>query len=249
MKSRNYDLCRKLFKNALKNVTEYAEQLNNDWVEFEKQFGTLQFYLDAIVNTKPASKVNLIGKQEVIQINNIKEESKKEFKQKKRELEEDKSNSISNEIPTKKAKIDSSSNLNSTELKKNTKSSTNQHPTTLFVTKFSKNLTDQGLHDLFSSFGTIVGAHVVKDKVTGESKCHGLVQFSTEKEKEAARSLHQSNIDGNIISVLPSKFPAVLDHHSEIIERKSDDYQDKKSMLAFKPRGVQSNLKQKINLK
>jgi RNA recognition motif-containing protein len=91
---------------------------------------------------------------------------------------------------------------------------------------------------MFSGFGTIVAAHVVKDKLTGESKCHGLIQFSNEKEKESARSLHQTVVDDHLISVLPSKFPAMIEE-KEKKNIKTEGPVTTKSAISFKPRGVQ----------
>jgi len=226
-----YDLCRKLFRNALKAAVDYSEQLINEWVDFEQQCGTLQQYIDAkaIARAIPKNERNLsIGFVETTTASTSK----------KRELERDDNLHHKSSVPSKKMKIDDKPVIANPINKAPCQTSSKQHPTTLFVTKFSKNLTDQGLRDMFSGFGTIVAAHVVKDKLTGESKCHGLIQFSNEKEKESARSLHQTVVDDHLISVLPSKFPAMIEE-KEKKNIKTEGPVTTKSAISFKPRGVQ----------
>jgi hypothetical protein len=41
------------------------------------------------------------------------------------------------------------------------------------------------------------------------TQCHGLVQFLEEEGKDAALRLNKKEIDSYILSVLPSKFPAL----------------------------------------
>jgi len=252
IKGGEYGICRKLFRNALKTAVEYSEQICNEWVAFEQQCGTLKTYLDATESARLISKNS--KKQIPIQETAHKLEAAVS-KGKKRELEEN----MQSNSTTKKMKVETSNNIKTVKEKAASLTSTvkekapsqtspNQHPTTLFVTKFPKNLTDQGLSDLFSRFGTIVAAHVVKDKSSGESKGHGLVQFSNEKEKEAARSLHQTVVDGHVISVLPSKFPALLEKNAAP-EQKEAQASSFKSSLTFKPRGIQNSVKKsKISL-
>lgn len=239
IKGGEFNLCRKLFRNALKTVVEYSEQLINEWVVFEQQCGTLQTYLDAKASAKTILQNvrKQISSQESTHNNNVEATA---TKGKKREQMDD--NSTNTYPMIKKMKVETNSvSLDVVKEKATTQTSSKQHPTTLFVTKFSKSLNDEGLHDLFSRFGTVVAAHVVKDKLTGESKCHGLVQFSNEKEKEAARSLHQSVVDGHVIAVLPSKFPALIDQKEKktVPEKKETQGSNLNNTLIFKPRGIQ----------
>ena len=239
MKAGEYDLCRKLFRNALKAAVDYSEQFINEWVDFEQHCGTLQQYLDVQVIARTISKNerNLNNSQENVHLS-VEATTRAS---KKRELEGDDNSHHKNSLPSKKTKIDNKHVIANPISKAPSQAPSKQHPTTLFVTKFSKNVTDEGLRDMFSSFGTVVAAHVVKDKLTGESKCHGLIQFSNEKEKEAARSLHQTVVDNHLISVLPSKFPAMIEDKEKKTEalKKDTTATMAKSSLSFKPRGVQ----------
>lgn len=97
-----------------------------------------------------------------------------------------------------------------------------QHPTTVFVSKFSQDVTNSILSNIFRQCGEIVEARVVIDKRTGKSKCHGLVQFVEESGKKAALGLNKVEIDGHTFSVLPSKFPAVAEPVVKIEKKVAD---------------------------
>jgi RNA recognition motif-containing protein len=97
-----------------------------------------------------------------------------------------------------------------------------QHPTTVFVSKFSQDVTNDILSNIFRQCGEIVEARVVIDKRTGKSKCHGLVQFVEESGKKAALGLNKVEIDGHTFSVLPSKFPAVAEPVVKIESKAAD---------------------------
>jgi RNA recognition motif-containing protein len=111
------------------------------------------------------------------------------------------------------------------------------HPTTVFVSKFSAEVTSEELKSMFSGCGHILEARVIVDKRTGLSKvctaystehskfmigfkhipfflilqCHGLVQFEEEAGKAAALCLNKKSCNGHVLSVLPSKFPALAE--------------------------------------
>jgi RNA recognition motif-containing protein len=79
------------------------------------------------------------------------------------------------------------------------------HPTTVFVSKFSKDVSNETLYNMFSHCGMILHARVVYDKRTEESKCHGLIQFLDESGKKAALGLNKqvvSNPNPNPILTL-----------------------------------------------
>jgi RNA recognition motif-containing protein len=106
-----------------------------------------------------------------------------------------------------------------------------QHPTTVFVSKFSQDVTNDILSNIFRQCGEIVEARVVIDKRTGKSKCHGLVQFVEESGKKAALGLNKVEVNGYTFSVLPSKFPAVAETVAKI-ETKLEPIK----LLQFRPR-------------
>lgn len=74
--------------------------------------------------------------------------------------------------------------------------------TNLYIGYLPPTLEDDGLIRLFSPFGTIVNAKVVKDKVTGMSKGYGFVKYSDVQQANAAiTSMNSHHIDGRTIAV------------------------------------------------
>lgn len=49
--------------------------------------------------------------------------------------------------------------------------------TNLYIKNFGEEVTDEDLNELFSKFGNIVSAVVMKDNVTGKSRRYGFVSF------------------------------------------------------------------------
>lgn len=61
---------------------------------------------------------------------------------------------------------------------------------------------DQKLGDLFSKFGTVTSAVVLKDKMTGRSRGFGFVEMANDAEAdEAMKQLNGSDMDGRKIVV------------------------------------------------
>jgi RNA recognition motif-containing protein len=56
----------------------------------------------------------------------------------------------------------------------------------LFVGNISWNATDEDLMQLFSQFGTVDEAIIIKDRYTGRSKGFGFVTFANAEEADAA---------------------------------------------------------------
>lgn len=74
--------------------------------------------------------------------------------------------------------------------------------TNLYIGYLPPTLEDDGLIRLFSPYGTIVNAKVVKDKVTGTSKGYGFVKYSDVKEANTAiSSMNGQSIEGRTIAV------------------------------------------------
>ena len=61
---------------------------------------------------------------------------------------------------------------------------------------------DQKLGDLFATFGTVVSAVVLKDRMTGRSRGFGFVEMENDEEaKKAIEELNNSDMDGRKIVV------------------------------------------------
>ena len=64
---------------------------------------------------------------------------------------------------------------------------------------------DRDLQKLFSSFGNVTSAEVVKDKLNGRSKRNGIIEMPADSEaRQAIVSLNQTMFDGKIVSVRTS---------------------------------------------
>lgn len=61
---------------------------------------------------------------------------------------------------------------------------------------------DRDLRRLFSSFGNVTSAEVVKDKLSGRSKRNGLIEMPIDSEaRQAILSLNQTMLDGKLVHV------------------------------------------------
>jgi RNA recognition motif-containing protein len=70
------------------------------------------------------------------------------------------------------------------------------------IFNLSLNIVDRDLRKLFSAFGIVTSAEVVRDKLNGRSKCNGMIEMPIDKEALLAiESLHQAMLDGKMISV------------------------------------------------
>jgi len=72
----------------------------------------------------------------------------------------------------------------------------------LFVGSLPWEVDDQKLGDLFSQFGSVVSAVVLKDRMTGRSRGFGFVEMANDNEAtEAIEKLNGSDLDGRKIVV------------------------------------------------
>ena len=72
----------------------------------------------------------------------------------------------------------------------------------LFVGNLSFTIADEQLSAIFSPFGNIVSAIVVKDKFSGRSKGFGFVEFETEEDaQKAMQALDGTDQDGRNMAV------------------------------------------------
>jgi cold-inducible RNA-binding protein len=75
----------------------------------------------------------------------------------------------------------------------------------LFVGSLSYAVDQDGLKEIFEKFGTVVEAHVIKDRETGRSRGFGFVTMSSDVEAQAAISgLNGSSVNGRTIVVNPA---------------------------------------------
>lgn len=71
----------------------------------------------------------------------------------------------------------------------------------LYVGNLSYDLDDHGLADLFSKYGSVVKAEVIKFSDTQKSKGFGFVQFSSIEEATAALEMNGHEMDGRNLIV------------------------------------------------
>ena len=72
----------------------------------------------------------------------------------------------------------------------------------LFVGNLPHALTEQELHDLFSSYGTIDRAKLILDRETGRSRGFAFVEMNSEEEaKKAMDELNGKEVGGRAIVV------------------------------------------------
>jgi RNA recognition motif-containing protein len=72
----------------------------------------------------------------------------------------------------------------------------------LYVGNLSYNTTEDGLRNLFGSFGTVASAKIIFDRDTGNSKGFGFVEMSSDDEANAAiTGTNGKELDGRQIRV------------------------------------------------
>ncbi|MCS3797311.1 RNA recognition motif domain-containing protein [Niastella sp. OAS944] len=70
------------------------------------------------------------------------------------------------------------------------------------VLNLSLNTGDRELRRLFSPFGIVTSAEVLRDKFNGRSKCNAMIDMPVDTEaRQAILSLHKTTLDGKTISV------------------------------------------------
>ena len=70
------------------------------------------------------------------------------------------------------------------------------------VTNLSQNTIDSDLRKLFSAYGEVMSAIILKDKVTGRSRCSALIDMVNEGQaSKAIGGLHLTMLNGKKINV------------------------------------------------
>ena len=72
----------------------------------------------------------------------------------------------------------------------------------VYVGNLSKEMTDEKLSALVAPFGTAASATVVKDRVTGQGRGFGFVEFNNDNEAKALiAGLNGKDVDGRALTV------------------------------------------------
>ncbi len=72
----------------------------------------------------------------------------------------------------------------------------------LFVGSLPYSVDDAKLMEMFSQFGQVVSAKVIRDRDTNRSKGFGFVEYATDEEgDQAIKKLHNSQVDDRTIVV------------------------------------------------
>jgi RNA recognition motif-containing protein len=70
------------------------------------------------------------------------------------------------------------------------------------VYNLSRDFTDAALRKLFSPFGNVDSAEVMRDKLNGRSKGNGVIEMPVDSEaRQAIASLDETMVDGKKIAV------------------------------------------------
>lgn len=82
----------------------------------------------------------------------------------------------------------------------------------LFVGSLDWGATEQDLQDLFSSYGAVEEAIVIKDKFSGRSKGFGFVTFTNDEDADKAlEELNETELKGRKIVVNEARPPRPRD--------------------------------------
>jgi len=72
----------------------------------------------------------------------------------------------------------------------------------LYVGNLSRDMTDAALNELASAYGTPQSAVVVKDRVTGDARGFGFIEYADDEQARAAiAGLNQKEVNGNALKV------------------------------------------------
>ena len=76
----------------------------------------------------------------------------------------------------------------------------------IYVGNLSHGVTDGELNAVFSEFGEVSSANIIKDKRSGRSRGYGFVEMPNDSEaNEAIKALDDSPLQGRNIKVNPAK--------------------------------------------
>lgn len=76
----------------------------------------------------------------------------------------------------------------------------------MFVSNLSFHTDDESLKTMFSQFGAVKSAKIIKDRDTGKSRGFGFVEMDIVAEgQNAMKTLHNKEIEGRALSVTVAK--------------------------------------------
>lgn len=72
----------------------------------------------------------------------------------------------------------------------------------IYVGNLPYSMTEDELRELFSPYGTVTSASIIKDKFSGQSKGFGFIEMATQAEgEEAIKQLDGSSVNGRALKV------------------------------------------------
>ena len=90
----------------------------------------------------------------------------------------------------------------------------------IYVSNLSFNATEESLISLFSKFGTVSSAKIIKDRETQQSRGFAFVEMPSEAEgRQALSNLNNKEVDGRVLSVSVAREKSDRDSQSSYSRR------------------------------
>lgn len=188
---------RNLFQKALSACTDWPECIFEEWLMFEREFGTLETILKCTEKRKtiksetPASRQN----EDYHNSDTVPSKGKKR-----------KHDSREKEFESKKVRIPDRSHVGYKDKKEALPPVVNKHidkdpKRTVFVSNLHPSVGEEQLKELFPN-ATVI--NLVLDR-KGKSRCYGYIQFSTEEEVMTALARDRIPLDGRPVFISEMK--------------------------------------------
>lgn len=188
---------RNLFQKALSACTDWPEYIFEEWLMFEREFGTLETILKCSEKRKTIKTEVPIPHQNEGYYNSDTVPSKG----KKRKYDNREKN-----VDSKKVRTNNGSQVDNNEKKEVPTPIINRHidkdpKKTVFVSNLHPSVGEEQLKELFPNANTI---SLVFDR-KGKSRCYGYMQFSTEEEVMTALARDRVPLDGRPVFISEMK--------------------------------------------